>query len=201
MERMKRTLSPAFTDITWGAGGSTADLSMELAIQMHRTGHTANLHMTCTNLQVPSSSCSSQADTTTATALSPKEAIAAALATAHAAGIRNIVALRGDPPAGETEWKAEAGGFTCALDLVQFIRELQPFGADFGISVAGYPEGHPNAISKVENVAALTSAELARSSAGDDGTTYCCLDTDYDKELVYLKKKVDAGAGACMCVV
>lgn len=66
---------------------------------------------------------------------------------AHDCGIRNIAALRGDPPAGEEEWTAAEGGFTCALDLVKFIKS--EFGTDFGIAVAGYPEGHPNAITRV----------------------------------------------------
>lgn len=181
MERMKQNLSPAFTDVTWGAGGSTADLSLELALQAHRTGHVANLHMTCTNLQ-PSSGES----------LEPKQAILKALTAAKEGGIRNIVALRGDPPAGETEWKATEGGFTCALDLVLFIREH--FGSEMGISVAGYPEGHPNAISEVADPSTLSPKELARASTFD-GKTYCCLETDYRKEMDYLKKKVDAGAG------
>lgn len=60
-----------------------------------------------------------------------------ALEGAKAAGIRNIVALRGDPPAGEEKWEVTEGGFACALDLVKYIREK--YGDLFGISVAGYP--------------------------------------------------------------
>jgi len=177
MDRMRETLQPTFSDITWGAGGSTAGLSMELALYMKRTGHVANLHMTCTNLQ-------GETD--------PKAAIYQALQTAHAGGIRNIVALRGDPPAGQAEWKASEGGFTCALDLVKFIREK--FGSDFGIAVAGYPEGHPNAISEIADPSTLSATELKRASTFD-GKTYCCLDADYKKEMDYLKQKVDAGGG------
>jgi len=50
MERMKTTLHPLFTDVTWGAGGSTADLSLRIAQHAHETGHVCNLHLTCTNL-------------------------------------------------------------------------------------------------------------------------------------------------------
>lgn len=182
MDRMRETLQPTFSDITWGAGGSTAGLSMDLALYMKRTGHVANLHMTCTNLQ-------GETD--------PKGAIYQALQTAHAGGIRNIVALRGDPPAGQAEWKASEGGFTCALDLVQFIREK--FGSDFGIAVAGYPEGHPNAISEIADPSTLSETEQKRASTFD-GKTYCCLDADYKKEMDYLKQKVDAGGGRCMHV-
>ena len=177
MDRMKKTINPLFTDMTWGAGGSTSDISMDLGLYAQSTGHVSNLHLTCTNLQ----------DT-----VDPKEAIFKALKTAHDGGIRNIVALRGDPPAGQDEWKASEGGFACALDLVLFIREK--FGDDFGISVAGYPEGHPNAISVVDDPSTLTADEKLRASCFD-GVTYCCLDKDYESELEYLKKKVDAGAG------
>jgi methylenetetrahydrofolate reductase (NADPH) len=185
MDRMKETIRPLFTDVTWGAGGSTATLSMDIALQAHNTGHVANLHMTCTNMSVPS-------DDTAAAAMSPKDLIKAALQTALDGGIRNIVALRGDPAAGQDEWTAAEGGFTCALDLVHFIRA--EFGNDFGISVAGYPEGHPNAISLVEDPSTMTPTEEARSSTCE-GQTFTCRDEDYKKEMDYLKQKVDAGAG------
>ena len=184
MDRMKTTCTPLFTDMTWGAGGSTADLSLELALYAHKTGHVSNMHLTCTNIQ------NYEGD--------PKQAVHDALQAAYDGGIRNIVALRGDPPAGQEEWKATEGGFTCALDLVQYIRSS--FGQSFAISVAGYPEGHPNAISEVQDVSKLSPTELARSSTFD-GKTYCCLDADYKKEMEYLKKKIDAGAGmSCMIV-
>lgn len=175
---MKATLSPAFTDMTWGAGGSTADLSLQLALYAHNTGHCSNMHLTCTNI--------------TNFTGDPKQAVQDALQAAYDGGLRNIVALRGDPPAGEEEWKVTEGGFSCALDLVVFIREK--FGNQFGISVAGYPEGHPNAISEVTDIGTLTEGEKTRASSFD-GKTYCCLDADYAKEMDYLKKKVDAGAG------
>ena len=179
---MKQNVNPAFTDMTWGAGGSTADLSLQLALYAHDTGHVANLHLTCTNI--------GGADNNNST--DPKQAIHSALQEAYKGGIRNIVALRGDPPAGQKEWKAVEGGFTCALDLVKYIRH--EFGDVFGIAVAGYPEGHPNAISEIQDPTTLTETELARSS-NFDGKTYCCLDEDYKKEMDYLKQKVDAGGG------
>ena len=174
---MLEQVNPLFTDITWGAGGSTADLSLQLALYAHNTGHVANMHLTCTNMGGDN----------------PKEYILEQLKTARDGGIRNIVALRGDPPAGQDEWTAAEGGFTCALDLVLYIREL--FGDDFGISVAGYPEGHPNAITCVgDDTSTLTESELARASTFD-GKVYVCKDDDYKKEMDYLKKKIDAGAG------
>jgi len=176
MERMKNSINPLFSDVTWGAGGSTADLTLEIAQQLRETGHVANMHMTCTNMEKDGD---------------PKKAVHDALQTAKNNGIMNIVALRGDPTAGQEEWKAADGGFTCALDLVEYIREK--FGSEFGISVAGYPEGHPNAISLVEDPTSMTESEKARSST-EDGKAYTCLDDDYKKEMDYLKKKIDAGA-------
>ena len=179
MERMKESINPLFSDVTWGAGGSTAELTLDIAQQLRDTGHVANMHLTCTNMEKDGD---------------PKKGVHSALETAKANGILNIVALRGDPAAGQDEWKAADGGFTCALDLVKYIREN--FGSDFGISVAGYPEGHPNAISLVEDPSTMTEAEEARSST-EGGKVYTCRDDDYKKEMDYLKEKVDAGAGEC----
>jgi methylenetetrahydrofolate reductase (NADPH) len=177
MDRMLVTSKPLFTDITWGAGGSTAELSLQLALYAQRTGHTANLHLTCTNM---GGDCD------------PKTYLKTQLEAMKNGGIRNIVALRGDPPAGQDEWKATSQDFTCALDLVEFIRH--EFGDYFGISVAGYPEGHPNAISEIQDASTLSATEQARASTFD-GKTYVCKDEDYKKEMAYLKEKVNAGAG------
>eukprot|EP00587_Corethron_hystrix_P004935 CAMPEP_0113311638 /NCGR_PEP_ID=MMETSP0010_2-20120614/8791_1 /TAXON_ID=216773 ORGANISM="Corethron hystrix, Strain 308" /NCGR_SAMPLE_ID=MMETSP0010_2 /ASSEMBLY_ACC=CAM_ASM_000155 /LENGTH=414 /DNA_ID=CAMNT_0000167309 /DNA_START=141 /DNA_END=1385 /DNA_ORIENTATION=- /assembly_acc=CAM_ASM_000155 len=181
MERMKVT-KPLFTDVTWGAGGSTADLSTTIAKTMRDVGYVANLHMTCTNMGDD---------------IDPITAIKNALDEAKDAGIRNIVALRGDPPHGQDEWTAAEGGFTCALDLVKFMRKN--YGDEFGISVAGYPEGHPKAITQLteEEANNMTAAEKGRCSMRD-GVTYVCKDEDYEKELIYLKEKVDAGSDFIM---
>lgn len=173
MGRMKESTSPLFTDITWGAGGSTADLSLDLALHMHNNGHVANMHLTCTNMD--------------------ESIIRDALQKCLDGGIRNIVALRGDPPEGQDEWKATEGGFTCALDLVRYMRA--EFGDAFGIAVAGYPEGHPNAITdlKPDEVEGMSESEKKRCSV-INGVTAVCRDEDYKKEMDYLKEKVDAGA-------
>jgi methylenetetrahydrofolate reductase (NADPH) len=178
MDRMKKNLDPLFTDVTWGAGGSTADLSLELALRLHNTGHVSNMHLTCTNM-------SKNGD--------PIAAVHEALKTAYDGGIRNIVALRGDPPAGEDEWTATEGGFSCALDLVKYIRK--EFGTEFGVAVAGYPEGHPNAITELKDdeIEQMTDSEKTRYSEFD-GKVYVCKDEDYKKEMDYLKEKVDAGS-------
>uniref|UniRef100_A0A7S2W9Q8 Methylenetetrahydrofolate reductase n=1 Tax=Eucampia antarctica TaxID=49252 RepID=A0A7S2W9Q8_9STRA len=180
MDRMKENLSPLFTDVTWGAGGSTADLSMRLSLRARETGHVANLHLTCTNMEKDGD---------------PIKGVHDALRAAHDGGIRNIVALRGDPPHGQDEWKASEGGFTCALDLVKYI--TKHYGKSFGIAVAGYPEGHPNAISEVESLNDLSESEKKRCS-NFDGKLYVCKDEDYKKEMDYLKEKIDAGSDLIM---
>ena len=179
MDRMLANTKSLYTDMTWGAGGSTADLSLDLALHAHKTGHVSNMHLTCTNMEKDGD---------------PIKAVHDALQSAYDGGIRNIVALRGDPPEGEKEWTATEGGFTCALDLVKYIRKN--FGDDFGISVAGYPEGHPNRISQLSagEVENMSEAEKGRCCT-HDGITYVCKDEDYKKEMDYLKEKIDAGAG------
>lgn len=137
----------------------------------------ANMHLTCTNIEAAK--------------------VDEALSTAMANGIRNIVALRGDAPAGQEKWEATEGGFNCALDLVKHIRAK--FGGEFCISVAGYPEGHPDKISLVEGgVGSLSASEKRRCSVavGADGqeVVQVCRDADFAAELAYLKEKVDAGA-------
>jgi len=178
MGRMLKNSNPLFTDMTWGAGGSTAELSLDLALHAHRTGHVSNMHLTCTNMEKDGD---------------PIKGVHDALQACLDGGIRNIVALRGDPAEGQEDWKASDGGFTCALDLVKYIRKT--FGDVFGISVAGYPEGHPNRISelKPEEVASMSDAEKGRCCT-HDGVTYVCKDDDYKKEMDYLKEKVDAGS-------
>ncbi|XP_030455972.1 methylenetetrahydrofolate reductase (NADH) 2-like [Syzygium oleosum] len=152
-ERMDRMVvhNPAFCDITWGAGGSTADLTLDIANRMQNMICVETMmHLTCTNM--------------------PVEKIDHALATIKSNGIQNVLALRGDPPHGQDKFVQVQGGFACALDLVKHIRAK--YGEYFGITVAGYPEGHPDVI-------------------GNDGVVTL---QAYQNELAYLKSKVDAGA-------
>ena len=163
---------PLYADVTWGAGGSTSDLTLELCINMEKkSGMIPNMHLTCTNMDISK--------------------VEAGLKGAKEAGIRNIVALRGDPPKGEDKWEATEGGFTCALDLVKYIREH--YGDYFCLSVAGYPEGHPTVIKKIDNPKFITESEKKRIVKCEDGD-YVCFEEGYAKEIAYLKEKVDAGA-------
>ena len=171
-ERMAKAAKPLFCDMTWGAGGSTSKLTLDLTFKLKKVGLEPNMHLTCTNVA--------------------KADVVEALRKCRDAGVENIVALRGDPPVGQEKWEATEGGFECALDLVKFIR--QEHGSYFCLSVAGYPEGHPDAIVQVDP-ATLTESEKTRCRV-DDATKQCfvCRDEAFKKELAYLKAKVEAGA-------
>ncbi|KAF2865820.1 methylenetetrahydrofolate reductase-like protein [Massariosphaeria phaeospora] len=128
LERMSQALRPLFVTVTWGAGGSTATKSLELAeICQRQLGLTTCLHLTCTNMS--------------------RALIDEALEQAKVLGIRNILALRGDAPRSE-EYRDDTQlpeddsnkDFTWAIDLVTYIRKQ--YGDYFCLGVAGYPEGH-----------------------------------------------------------
>jgi methylenetetrahydrofolate reductase (NADPH) len=114
-----RQLGPDFCSVTYGAGGSTRDKTLGIVDRIQREqGLTTMAHLTCVN----------------ATRAQTK----AILERARNLGIRNILALRGDPPEGTREFVATDGGFEYSYQLVEFIREV----GDFSIGVAGFPEGH-----------------------------------------------------------
>lgn len=139
-------LNPLFVSVTWGAGGLTSEKSLDLAASCQQElGLTTVLHLTCTNTN--------------------KGVIDHALAKAKSAGIRNILALRGDPPRDKEYWTPDCD-FHGSVDLVRYIR--QQHGSFFCIGVAGYPEGH------VE---------------GSDGEGQLP-----EKDIPYLVEKIDAGA-------
>jgi methylenetetrahydrofolate reductase (NADPH) len=106
-ERMDRMVShnPAFCDITWGAGGSTADLTLDIANRMQNIICVESMmHLTCTNM--------------------PVDKIDHALSTIKSNGLQNVLALRGDPPHGQDKFVQIQGGFACALDLVTLSPSL-----------------------------------------------------------------------------
>ncbi|KAL9577105.1 MAG: hypothetical protein Q9203_007579 [Teloschistes exilis] len=119
MDRM-HDLGPAFVDVTWGAGGSSSQLTCEM-VHVAQTVHGLEtcMHLTCTDMA--------------------KEKVDHALEEAHKAGCTNILALRGDPPRDNQKWQAVEGGFRYALDLIKYIKEK--YNNHFDIGVAGYPEG------------------------------------------------------------
>ncbi len=125
MEKLRATrrqlaqLNPEFFSVTFGAGGSTRDRTLETVIEIQREGHKAAPHLSCIG--------------------STRDNIRAILDEYKSHGIRHIVALRGDLPSG----MACAGEFRYANELVEFIRAET--GDWFHIEVAAYPEYHPQA--------------------------------------------------------
>jgi methylenetetrahydrofolate reductase (NADPH) len=112
-------LKPDFCSVTYGAGGSTRDKTLTIVERIQREhGLTAMSHLTCVN--------------------STKEQLREVLIDARRRGIKNILALRGDPPMGTGEFQKIPGGFEFSYELVAFIKEI----GGFCIGTAGFPEGH-----------------------------------------------------------
>jgi len=127
-----RALDPAYVSVTYGAGGSTRDRSIEIAKRIrHEVGIEVLAHVTCSG--------------------STADELRALLRELHAAGIENVLALRGDPPKGSAAFTAVEGGFRYASDLVAMLeREF-----DFCIAGACYPEKHPEAASLHDDLDAI----------------------------------------------
>ena len=117
------TFRPSYITCTYGAGGSTQDRTLEVISGVHRRHRLpVATHLTCVGC-------------------TPAE-LRAYLHRAVELGVDNVVALRGDPPKGETAFRPVAGGFSYANELVAFIRGEFP---QMGIAVGGYPETHQEA--------------------------------------------------------
>jgi len=124
--RQLAPLKPEFFSVTFGAGGSTQDRTLETIRQIKAEGYNAAPHLSCVG--------------------STREDIRAMLNTYKDMGIRRIVALRGDMPSG----MGSIGEFQYANELVSFIRAQT--GEHFHIEVAAYPEFHPQAISAQDDI-------------------------------------------------
>lgn len=112
-------LNPDFCSVTYGAGGSTRDKTLTIVDRIQREQQiTAMAHLTCVNATIAETH--------------------AVLERTRALGIKNILALRGDPPAGTGCFVKTDGGFEYSYQLVDSIRAL----GGFSIGVAGFPEGH-----------------------------------------------------------
>jgi methylenetetrahydrofolate reductase (NADPH) len=124
-----KQLAPNYISITYGAGGSTRDMTYDIALRLKATPLLPLVHFTCVGHS--------------------RLEIKQLLDKLKKAGIENLLALRGDPPKGQTTFVPAPDGFRYASELVQFIRSE---GYDFCLGVAGYPEGHPEAPGKAEDI-------------------------------------------------
>lgn len=117
---------PSFITVTYGAGGSTQDKTLAIAARIRRDYHLpVATHLTCVGRTA--------------------DQIREYLADAQQRGVANVVALRGDPPQGEAEFRPVAGGFSYANELVAMIHQDFP---SMGVAVGGYPEVHQEAPSR-----------------------------------------------------
>ena len=140
------TIQPAFVSVTYGAGGSTRELTHDLVLRLKKqTSLDPVPHLTCVG--------------------HTEAEIEAILERYAAAGVSNILALRGDPPRDQPDYDHSRDTFPQAANLVRFIKKFSghPDPRGFGIGVAGFPEGHPSTPNRL-------------------------------LEMDYLKAKVDAGA-------
>jgi len=114
-------LAPGYVSVTYGAGGSTRDRTIDLVSRIQKDhGITAMAHLTCAG--------------------AGRDEIASVVDRLVAAGIENIIALRGDPPAGAERFETPPDGFAHASDLTAFLRAR--YGARLCLAGAGSPEGH-----------------------------------------------------------
>jgi len=114
-------LNPDFISCTYGAGGGSREKTLDIVEHIERAHRIPTLaHLTCT--------------------LNTKDQIMAILNDIKHRGIKNILALRGDPPADQLDWQPAKENFRYAYELCAFIKKNHP--EDFCIGVAGFPEGH-----------------------------------------------------------
>ena len=125
-----KPLDPAYVSVTYGAGGSTRDKTLEIVQRIKEAFDLeAMAHFTCVDQTV--------------------EEIQTTLARMREAGIDNVLALRGDPPQGETEWTATEGGLRYSRELIELIRDEYP---EFAIGAACFPEVHIHATSAEDDL-------------------------------------------------
>jgi methylenetetrahydrofolate reductase (NADPH) len=135
-------LKPAYASVTYGAGGSTRDHTNNLVVRIQKeTDLTVVSHLTCVGHS--------------------RDDIRAILDRYYENNVENILALRGDPPAGQKNFVHPADGFKYAADLVGFIRKNFP---NICVGVAGFPEGHPGTQNRLKEIEYLK----AKVDAGAD---------------------------------
>jgi methylenetetrahydrofolate reductase (NADPH) len=155
------TLKPTFVSVTYGAGGTTRELTHDLVVRIHNaTSLDPVPHLT--------SVCHSQTQ------------INEILEKYAKVGVANILALGGDPPRDMPGYDRSHDAFKHAVDLVRFIRNFQghPDPRGFGIGVAGFPEGHPATPNR------LLEMDYLKAKV-DQGADYICTQLFFDNHDFY----------------
>lgn len=159
-----QALHPSFVSVTYGAGGSTRELTHQLVTRIKReAGLEAVPHLTCV--------CHQEAE------------IGEILEKYAAAGVGNILALGGDPPRDRVNYQRSDDAFAHASGLVEFIQKFNRSGKHpdprgFGVGVAGFPEGHPATPNRLDEMDHLK----AKVDAGAD---YICTQMFFDNRDFY----------------
>ncbi|MFM8830076.1 MAG: methylenetetrahydrofolate reductase [NAD(P)H] [Spartobacteria bacterium] len=154
-------IHPNFVSVTYGAGGSTRELTHDLVLRLKTTTALDPIpHLTCVGHS--------------------REEITAILGRYATAGVSNILALRGDPPRDKPDYNHASDTFPQAVDLVRFIKNFSghPDPRGFGVGVAGFPEGHPATPNR------LLEMDYLKAKV-DAGADYICTQLFFDNHDFY----------------
>jgi methylenetetrahydrofolate reductase (NADPH) len=146
---------PEYVSVTYGAGGSTRERTVEITKWIKKDlGIEAMAHLSCVG--------------------EPTDRLVEILEEIEASGIENVLALRGDPPRGETEWRPHPGGLEYSVELIELIRSR----FDFCLGAACFPEVHPEAKSFEQDLA------YAKRKV-DAGASFLITQLFFDNELYF----------------
>jgi len=142
---LKDRYHPGFVSVTYGAGGSSRERGVHSVARIkHELGLRVMAHLTCVG--------------------QTREEVDAVIDELVENKVGNILALRGDPPAGAREFLVKEGGFAHATELIEHLRARPDIGESIGIGAACYPEDHPESTSRADDI----KWTLAKQEAGAD---------------------------------
>src|SRR4051812_47356059 len=164
-------IKPSYVSVTYGAGGSTRQKTVGLVERIQNELNIRSMaHLTCVGHTA--------------------EEIGGILDNLWSAGIRNVLALRGDPPQGQSQFVATPGGFAYADQLVGYLKSKH----DFCIGVAGYPEGHPQCLNKTRDL-----EHLKRKV--DNGGRLVITQLFFDKSEVFFFRENARAVGVTLSII
>jgi methylenetetrahydrofolate reductase (NADPH) len=159
-----RALEPDFASVTYGAGGSTRDRTLEITKSIKDLGIEAMAHLSCVGAS--------------------RDQLHGILDAIGAAGIENVLALRGDPPRGETEWRPHPEGLRYSTELAALISSRY----DFCVGAAAFPEVHPDAPDLVHDLRFLRQKVQS-------GVSFLITQLFFDNEFYFRFVEEARGAG------